>query len=47
MVKDETDEVIKGSFDSLKIDIQIILNQWKVAILFLIIFSYCIIIVIK
>ena len=27
MVKDEADEVIKGSFDSLKIDIQIILNQ--------------------
>ena len=27
MVKDEADEVIKGSFDSLKIDIQIILSQ--------------------
>ena len=38
MTNDEADEVIKELFDLLKIDIKLILNQWKVASLFSIMF---------
>ena len=47
MINDEADEVIKELFDSLKTDIKIIWSQQKVMILFLIMFIYCIINVMK
>ena len=47
MINDEADEVIKELFDSLKTDIKIIWSQQKVVILFLIMFIYCIINVMK
>ena len=47
MINDEAVEVIKELFDSLKIDIKIISNLWKVVSLSLIMFIYCIINAIK
>ena len=47
MINDEADESIKELSDSLKIDIKIIWNRWKVASLSLIMLIYCIINVIK
>ena len=47
MINDEADEVIRKLFDSVKIDIKITWNWWKVVSLSFIMFIYSIINVIK
>ena len=47
MINDEADEVIKQLFDSLKIDIKIIWNRWKIVIMSSIMLICCIVNVIK
>ena len=47
MMNDKAHEVIRELFDSLKIDIKLIWNQWKVVSFILIMFIYCIINVIQ
>ena len=47
MISNEADEVIKKLFVHLKIDIKIIWNQWEVVSLSSIMFSFCIINVLK
>ena len=42
MMNDKAHEVIRELFDSLKIDIKLIWNQWKVVSFILIMFIYCI-----
>ena len=47
MISDVTDEIIEKLFNPLKIDIKIIYNPLEVVSFSMIIFSYCIVIVMK